>query len=655
MTASSQNHEFYLIFAKQYTISDTLKSMFEYVAKHQAQGDVVQFFWARTPLKCGDTDDLEKQCLESFGTNKLMHQNAFPLNIRPDQTYVGIGIQGTTEYYVQLIALITRTPVTRPSSLERPKLRSIPENTFAPDSILNAARKRPSPSTGAAVTSFMKYQKAECADAAYDSRPFALRPSPISIYDPTLAQFSRHITHPTSQYTFSKEELARAKAFATISMAWYASESERQSDLEPFINIGDSPMFRSVVIPLDDGASMTVDGGISVPHDGQIFRLVFTEVKNGAGTALNQVELYYMKLVSSARYWRVWQVSCCPMILIVVIGDTISVWGAVFADRFMFEPLCSIQLGPSPNIRTISELPSDWLSTRRPAASTDSNPPAQQSPPPQQSHPAGPVLEDRWDAGVRDLAKLLRCLDHAVVDLMRYYTGLQLPAQSSNPQTSSRGQKSFSTPSSTTSQPSTSPAQARFPFWTSFTSDDGFKYDLVYLARLTDDISKPVFRARMTASSGGNPVDVVVKFAFSYGEKGHKLLADRDSAPTLLYCKYERDIGMWAIVMELLAGGSLEAGSYLTDGQRKSLQAALDALHEEKLVFGDLREPNIIASGDRVKLIDFDWCGEEGVVRYPATTNTTGEIKWHSQVCGGQLIFRSHDTFRLEVMSGKLV
>lgn len=59
MTASSQNHEFYLIFAKQYTISDTLKSMFEYVAKHQAQGDVVQFFWVNpshvlimTPFSC---------------------------------------------------------------------------------------------------------------------------------------------------------------------------------------------------------------------------------------------------------------------------------------------------------------------------------------------------------------------------------------------------------------------------------------------------------------------------------------------------------------------------------------------------------------------------------------------------------------------------
>ena len=51
---------------------------------------------------------------------------------------------------------------------------------------------------------------------------------------------------------------------------------------------------------------------------------------------------------------------------------------------------------------------------------------------------------------------------------------------------------------------------------------------------------------------------------------------------------------------------------------------ALNFLHEQDSVFGDLREPNVLylPEGEgRVLLVDFDGVGQDGVDRYSATLN----------------------------------
>ena len=48
------------------------------------------------------------------------------------------------------------------------------------------------------------------------------------------------------------------------------------------------------------------------------------------------------------------------------------------------------------------------------------------------------------------------------------------------------------------------------------------------------------------------------------------------------------------------------------------LREALAKLQDEDYVYGDLRGPNVLIATDGLKFIDFDWCGEEGTVRYPA-------------------------------------
>lgn len=76
---------------------------------------------------------------------------------------------------------------------------------------------------------------------------------------------------------------------------------------------------------------------------------------------------------------------------------------------------------------------------------------------------------------------------------------------------------------------------------------------------------------------------------------------------------------------------------------------AIGILHAQNIVFGDLRRPNImITDDDRVRLIDFDWCGVHGEHTYPFTLNdarnTTNGIDWDSGVKRGGKMMKVHDT-----------
>jgi len=43
------------------------------------------------------------------------------------------------------------------------------------------------------------------------------------------------------------------------------------------------------------------------------------------------------------------------------------------------------------------------------------------------------------------------------------------------------------------------------------------------------------------------------------------------------------------------------------------VKEVVTVLHENDLVFGDLRPPNIMESEEQVLLVDFDWCAKDGV------------------------------------------
>jgi len=148
--------------------------------------------------------------------------------------------------------------------------------------------------------------------------------------------------------------------------------------------------------------------------------------------------------------------------------------------------------------------------------------------------------------------------------------------------------------------------------------------------------------------------DIVVKFVDRYGQRAHQVLADQDLAPKLLYCgsphlhKDEPSYqSIFMVVMEYVDGNTFAvAKQNMSEGLVKTVQSAvrkaLEVLHSNSLVFGDLRPPNVmIASDGKVKLIDFNWAGEEGQATYPSLISPV--IAWPEGVKALAVMRSEHD------------
>ena len=150
-----------------------------------------------------------------------------------------------------------------------------------------------------------------------------------------------------------------------------------------------------------------------------------------------------------------------------------------------------------------------------------------------------------------------------------------------------------------------------------------FKY-LGYLESGCDCIS-------LQAQTCTEPVqDIVVKFVERYSERAHCTLEKDGRAPLLLYYgslhsdpEQPSYNSLSMVVMEYINGGTLAlAKSKMSRDMiakvQSELKCALTLLHDNDLVFGDLRLPNVMITKEKkVMLIDFDWAGEAGQVRYP--------------------------------------
>jgi hypothetical protein len=114
---------------------------------------------------------------------------------------------------------------------------------------------------------------------------------------------------------------------------------------------------------------------------------------------------------------------------------------------------------------------------------------------------------------------------------------------------------------------------------------------------------------------------------------------------------------MYVIVMDYVEGRCVDDMSLIPLGTCRAISEAIEVLHADNLVFGDLRPPNVILSEDPAYtkgavLIDFERCGEEGKVFYPPDLNDE-TIEWHEGVCPGGKILRQHDSYMLYQMGRK--
>jgi hypothetical protein len=287
------------------------------------------------------------------------------------------------------------------------------------------------------------------------------------------------------------------------------------------------------------------------------------------------------------------------MFLLAIAGPRMLVAGAVFANTFIAQEL------------------TDYLTIG--------------------SHPTDP------DRGLRRVAQVLATLQECIRDPSSFYNDLkfiEIPPRMPIPP--GRGlQSRVREPSSghpTLRYVPESPLQRWvFPCYTEF-SVDGDRFSLIYERPLADgeEKTRALFMASMTSPLDAVGKPVVVKFTRSYCVEGHKLLAEMSLASKLLYHKHIA--GVHFVVMEYLD----DTGDPLTEaGHIESSRRAVRAQRDRKLVFGDLRGPNILTTKDGLKIVDFDWGGKEGTVHYPV--DISGQIEWPEGVKGGGKIRAEHD------------
>lgn len=263
--------------------------------------------------------------------------------------------------------------------------------------------------------------------------------------------------------------------------------------------------------------------------------------------------------------------------MLVIAGPRLLVSGAIFTDRLIFQEL------------------TDYITLG--------------------SHPTDP------DRGLRRVAQVIFALKECIQDLANFYTRLRTDAD-----------------------PNCVVPAPNFPHYTKFTinnCDTMFTY-LEDLTPVTP--ARTVFLASINPPSHMAGKHVVVKFTRTYCPEAHRLLAKLSLAPELLHHEVIEGAGIHLVVMEWIdAKPETDLSGSSDDSKRlvESLRQAVCALHGAGFVFGDLREPNILAVEGRVKLVDFDWCGEEGEVRYPATLPEL--ITWPEGVIGEGRIMRAHD------------
>jgi hypothetical protein len=189
-----------------------------------------------------------------------------------------------------------------------------------------------------------------------------------------------------------------------------------------------------------------------------------------------------------------------------------------------------------------------------------------------------------------------------------------------------------------------------FPYPDSWATDGGVKF--TYRSRFDKD--RLIFLA--TTIEGAT---VLVKFTRRYSAAAHQLCADAGVAPQLIGFRYLPG-GWYMAVMEYLDPliyRVLEPRDYRYTELVAGVQKVIETLHAGGFVHGDIRYVNMMTRHEwkgseamgNVFLIDFDWAGHDGNVRYPPHLNNKS-VKRHDEAKGEELVSKAHDWFMVEHM-----
>ena len=182
-----------------------------------------------------------------------------------------------------------------------------------------------------------------------------------------------------------------------------------------------------------------------------------------------------------------------------------------------------------------------------------------------------------------------------------------------------------------------------FPYRVSYTDNRGIECAFKYNSRLIRGAL--IFLAEHTGPKA-NAKPILVKFTRTYSEVVHKLLAGNGFAPELF--AVEDLAGGWKmVVMEYLSGWVMLGEKPRRERlkYKEKLKDALRVIHDQDLVHGDVRCPNILVSEDDINFVDFDDCGKEGVKRYPREWD---HRQRRDDAKEGDFMLRDHDDWMLD-------
>ncbi|KAF9535063.1 hypothetical protein CPB83DRAFT_879289 [Crepidotus variabilis] len=181
-------------------------------------------------------------------------------------------------------------------------------------------------------------------------------------------------------------------------------------------------------------------------------------------------------------------------------------------------------------------------------------------------------------------------------------------------------------------------------------NDDGLFQPLTFTGRFTFVNWTPRDNRRSLFRTQYGDDQTIVKFCSTYSTHAHQILSDAGFAPKLFYDTRLRG-GIWMIVMEYISttnlADQLTPSAKLPDGLRMRIRKIIQLLHDNNVVFGDLRRPNVLMKIQEPLLIDFDWAGEHSNDRYPPQMNMV-DIQWPNGVGPNAIMDKAHDLQMLE-------
>jgi serine/threonine protein kinase len=165
-----------------------------------------------------------------------------------------------------------------------------------------------------------------------------------------------------------------------------------------------------------------------------------------------------------------------------------------------------------------------------------------------------------------------------------------------------------------------------------------------YMCPLDND--KLVFRGK------ADDDDICIKFVCQYSKDAHLKCSSSGFAPALR--GFQLIPGGWYMVIMDYIGDTYEElydspikTSFVTEVRDK-----VESLHQAGYVHGDLRTTNVMVKkngGPGIMLIDFDWAGVIGDVRYPMNVNREGVTR-PAGAYDGELIMADHDIEMVDIM-----